>query len=125
MGNNYVVNDLCKMVIEMGFRIKPNKSFLYCIFFLSRHCLDYDVNDNHDDCDVNCSRCARCFKDECPNDGGFCRKASVSETGDSALLILRSNLSDPMPARNNTDALSTVLNKLRRNRESRKPETPL
>ena len=34
MGNNYVVNDLCKMVIEMGFRIKRTKT-LYIVCLLS------------------------------------------------------------------------------------------
>ena len=33
MGNNYVVNDLCKMVIEMGFRIKRTNPFYIAFSF--------------------------------------------------------------------------------------------
>ena len=63
-----------------------NEQILFILHFLfvSFIVRNYDVNDNHDDYDVNCSRCSPAFKDECPNDGGICRKGRISETGDSA-----------------------------------------
>ena len=37
MGNNYVVNDLCKKVIEMGFMI--NEPILFILHFLFVSCI--------------------------------------------------------------------------------------